>query len=159
MGESETSRLQIERRGLRHGQAFVEDRGPLASFRSRTLGDHLAVFPDVDWSPIHPRRAPGSLARTKQRALDACGKLRISVRARALRGAFRLHGPDSISFGGLLELSYTAQASARGRYRVSKFCQLLEKRRNASDFGTLCPPCCTLAAIRLNASRGDTSLR
>lgn len=84
--------------------------GPL-----RSLGDDLPVFPDVERRSIHPRCTPGTLAGPEQRTFNARSELRIPVGGLASVRAFGFHGPDSISFGGLLELSYTAQASASGR--------------------------------------------
>jgi hypothetical protein len=39
----------------------------------------------------------------------------------AFTGTLSFHRPYSISFAGRLELSYTAQASAKGRYTEPEF--------------------------------------
>jgi hypothetical protein len=68
----------------------------------RALGDHFAVFPDIERRSIYPRCTPGTLAGPEQRMFDTRSKLRIPVGTLAIVRAFGFHGPDSISFGGLL---------------------------------------------------------
>jgi len=70
---------------------------------SGTLGDDLPVLPHVERRSIHTRRTPRDSLGTNQCPLDAGGEPRIPIQA--FTGTFRFHGPDSISFGGLLELS------------------------------------------------------
>src|ERR1700722_3800032 len=101
----------------------------------RALGDDFAVFPNVERRSVHSRGAPRRFAGTHQRSSDTGGKLRVPVRG--LDDCLALHGPDSIRVGGRVELSYTVQASANGRYVAWKFSQLLEKRRKTSAFFTL----------------------
>ena len=122
------------------------------------FGDDLAVLPDIERRPMHPRGTPSSLASTQvkrarlaQRASDF-GWMRSCLH-------FSPSWPGLYQLRRLLELSYTAQASAGARYRLSKFSQLREKRRRASAFGTSCPPCRTRAAIRLSANQGEASRR
>lgn len=80
----------------------------------RPFGDYPAVLPDIERRAVHSRCPPGGVASAKQCSLDTRGKPRIPVGIRGFACSFRLHGADSISFGGLLELSYTAQESAIG---------------------------------------------
>jgi hypothetical protein len=100
-----------------------------------TFCDDSALFPDVDWRSIHPCSTPRRFPGTNQRSPHASRELWIPVRV--LGGGTPFHGPDSTRVGGQLELSYTVQASASGRYVFWKFDQLREKRRNTSAFGTL----------------------
>jgi hypothetical protein len=81
----------------------------------RSFGNDPTILPYVYRRPMHSSRTLGSLACPNQCALDPRSQPRVSVQALALAGGFDFHGPDSISFAGLLELSYAAQAFASER--------------------------------------------
>jgi len=76
----------------------------------RFFGDDLAVLPEVDGRPVHPRSLAGYFYRSAKRSPDGFREfLAVSLLF------FPLHFDRSSNRGVLCELSYTVQVSANKR--------------------------------------------
>jgi hypothetical protein len=100
------------------------------------LRHNLAVLPYIHRGSIHSRN-PTSGARRPSQCTPNFGREDVRF---LLHFLFPSHGPRSFRRGIRPELSYTAQASANGRYTSSKLCHPRTKRLSTSSRGTSWPP-------------------